>query len=47
MRLSISQSVGQHLVELGHLGGDGEVNGSVTNLDDEATDNGGVNLAPG
>lgn len=38
------QSVGEELVELGHLVGDGKVDGAVGNLDNETTDNLWVDL---
>ena len=38
------EGVGEELVELGHLGGDGEVDGAVGDLDDETTDDLGVDL---
>lgn len=38
------QSVGEGLVELGNLGGDAEVNGAVTDLNDQTTDELGVDL---
>lgn len=38
------QSVSEKLVELGDLGGDGEVDRPVANLDDESTQNVGVDL---
>ena len=40
------QAVGQELVELGDLGGDGEVDGAVTDLDDQAAEDLGVHLVP-
>lgn len=43
----ILQGVGQELVHLGDAGRDAEVDGSVTNLDDEATDNVRVDLEEG
>lgn len=38
------QAVVQELVHLGDAGGDGEIDGTVTDLDDESTDNVGVDL---
>jgi len=38
------QSISQSLVQLGDLGGDAEVDGAVTDLDNEATNKVGVNL---
>lgn len=38
------QSVLEQLVHPGHLGGDGEVDGAVANLDDESTADVGVDL---
>lgn len=38
------QSIGQKLVHLGDLGGDAEVDGAVTDLDDEAANQVGVDL---
>lgn len=38
------QGVGKELVHLGDLGGDGEVDGPVANLNDEASENLGVDL---
>jgi hypothetical protein len=38
------QSVGEQLVKLGQLGGDGEVDGAVTDLDNETAQDGGVDL---
>lgn len=38
------QSVGEGLVELGNLRGDAEVNGAVTDLNDQTTDELGVDL---
>ena len=38
------QSISESLVHLGDLGRDAQVDGAVTDLDDEATDKVGVNL---
>lgn len=38
------QSIGQSLVHLGNLGGDAEVDGAVTDLDEEAANQVGVDL---
>lgn len=38
------QGIGQSLVHLGDLGGDAQVDSAVTDLDNKATDNVGVNL---
>jgi hypothetical protein len=38
------QSVGEQLVKLGQLGGDGQVDGAVTDLDNETAQDGGVDL---
>lgn len=38
------QSIREKLVHLGHLGGDGQINGPVANLDDESTTDIGVDL---
>jgi hypothetical protein len=38
------QAVRQELVHLGDAGGDGEVDGAVADLDDESTDDIGVDL---
>lgn len=38
------QGVGQELVHLGDLSGDGEVDGSVANLNNQSTQNLGVDL---
>ena len=38
------QAVVQELVHLCDAGGDGEIDGTVTDLDDESTDNVGVDL---
>jgi hypothetical protein len=38
------QSVSEELVHLGDLGGNAEVNGAVTNLDDKSTTDVGVDL---
>jgi hypothetical protein len=38
------QGVGQELVHLGHLGGNAEVDRSVTNLDDQSANDVGVDL---
>lgn len=38
------QAVAEELVHLGHLGGNGEVNGAVADLDDEAAADVGVDL---
>lgn len=40
------QGVGEELVKLGHLGGDGEVDGSVSDLDNETTEDIRVDLSP-
>lgn len=40
------QGVGEELVQFGNLGGDGEVDGSVADLDDEPTQDVGVHLVP-
>lgn len=42
--LSHLQAVGQELVHLGHARRDAEVDGSIANLNDEATDNVRVDL---
>jgi hypothetical protein len=44
MRWLYLQSILEQLVHLGHLGGDGQVNGAVADLDDEATTDIGVDL---
>lgn len=41
---TVLQSVGKELVELGDLGGDAKVNSTVADLNDEATDDLGVDL---
>lgn len=41
---TVLQSVGKELVELGDLGGDAKVNGTVADLNNEATDDLGVDL---
>lgn len=41
------QAVRQELVHLGDAGGDGEVNGAVADLDDESTNDVGVDLDGG
>ncbi len=40
------QAVGEELVELGDLGGDGEVDGPVADLDDQAAQDVRVDLVP-
>jgi hypothetical protein len=38
------QSIGQSLVHLGDLGGNAQVDGAATDVNDESTDEVGVNL---
>ena len=40
------QAVGKELVQLGDLGGDGEIDGAVADLDDEAAQDLRVDLVP-
>lgn len=47
MRKVVLQGVGQELVHLGDAGRDAEVDGSVTDLDDESANNVGVDLEEG
>lgn len=43
-RSTFLQSIGEELVQLGHLGGDAEVDGAVGNLDDETANDLRVDL---
>lgn len=44
LTLARLQSIGEELVELGHLAGDGKVDGAVGNLNDETADDLRVDL---
>jgi hypothetical protein len=44
LRVVYLQSISEELVHLGDLGGDGEIDGALANLNDEATEDIGVDL---